>query len=204
MGLGSNPVVIYDNLASKNAARIWWILRYWGVTNVRVVNGGLKAWKAAELPTETKPGDPPEAVTFAAKARKRQLASKEQVLKWISDDNVQILDTRSKDEFCGIDKKENKRGGAIPTATHLEWKEVIDAETDRFKSAEELAKVFDKAGIDLEKPSVSHCQSGGRASVMILALELLGAKSASNYFPGWSEWGNAENDELPVVVSDAE
>lgn len=70
--------------------------------------------------------------------------------------------------------------------------------TSRYKNPKELRRLFDQAGIDLDKPIASHCQSGGRASVMAFGLELMGAKDSRNYYPGWSEWGN--NDNLAVVV----
>jgi thiosulfate/3-mercaptopyruvate sulfurtransferase len=122
----------------------------------------------------------------------------QQVLELLPGDKLQIVDVRSDDEFCGIDIKENKRGGAIPGAKHLEWSDLIDQESERFKSPEELRGLLDEADIDLDRPMASHCQSGGRASVMAFGLELMGAKEARNYFRGWSEWGNAEH--TPVVV----
>jgi len=86
-----------------------------------------------------------------------------------------------------------KRNGAIPGAIHKEWTEVIDKKTQRFKSPEELSKLFEEAGIDLNKSSVTYCQSGGRAAVMAFALELMGGKSVRDYYRSWSEWGNAED-----------
>jgi thiosulfate/3-mercaptopyruvate sulfurtransferase len=84
-----------------------------------------------------------------------------------------------------------KRGGAIPGAKHLEWSDLLDKKTQRFKSPAALSRLFKQAGIDPKKPAVTYCQSGGRASVMAFALELMGAKGVQNYYPGWAEWGNA-------------
>ena len=86
---------------------------------------------------------------------------------------------------------------AIPGAVHLEWRELIDPSTHRFKSPDELGKLFKEKNIDLQKPIVTHCQSGGRAAVMAFALELMGAKDVSNYYKSWAEWGNADN--TPIV-----
>ena len=109
---------------------------------------------------------------------------------------LQIIDARSEGEFCGAEKHA-KRGGAIPGARHLEWSELLDKVTHRFKGADELRRLFKEAGIDLEKPAAAHCQSGGRASVMVFGMELLGAKDVRNYYDSWSEWGNAED--TPIV-----
>jgi thiosulfate/3-mercaptopyruvate sulfurtransferase len=199
MGIAAgSKVVVYDDVSSKDAARIWWILRYWGVSDVRLLNGGWKTWRAEGLPTEAKEPPAATAVEFTAKARKKWLVTQDQVLDSLADHGLQIVDTRSNDEFCGIDLKKNKRGGAIPGAKHLEWSDLIDSATDRFKSPDEMRRLFDQAEIDLSKPTASHCQSGGRASVMAFGLELMGAKDSRNYYQGWSEWGN--RDDLPVVV----
>lgn len=195
---GDSEVVVYDDAAGLLAARIWWLLRYWGVNRARLLNGGWTAWQAAGLPTQTETPPPVEAAAFAATAQTRRLATKEQILASLPDHSLQIIDTRSEDEFCGIDRKENKRGGAIPGAKHLVWSDLIDPATGRFKSPEDLRRLIEQAGIDLDKPLASYCQTGGRASVMAFGLELLGARDPRNYYRSWSEWGNT--DGLPVVV----
>lgn len=201
LGIAANStVVVYDDASNKDAARIWWLLRYWGVKDVRLLNGGWKAWSTAGFPTETKELPPTKAVEFTAMPQTKRLATKDQILASLAADGLQIVDSRSKDEFCGIDRLKNKRGGTIPGAKHLEWSDLIDAATGRFKSASELRRLIDESGIDLNKPTASHCQSGGRASVMAFGLELMGAKDSRNYYPGWSEWGNS--DDVPIVTSD--
>ncbi len=199
LGIGADSsVVVYDDSAAKDAARIWWILRYWGVRDARLLNGGWKTWKAEGLPVTAEVPAPPTPAAFEAAPVKRRLAAKDEVLKSIHDHRFQIIDSRSEDEFCGIDLQKNLRGGAIPGAKHLDWVNLVDQETHRFKSPDELKKLFDEAGIDPGKPTASHCQSGGRASVMVFALELMGAKNAKNYYPGWSEWGNLKD--TPIVA----
>jgi thiosulfate/3-mercaptopyruvate sulfurtransferase len=199
LGIGrDSSVVVYDDLAAKDAARIWWTLRYWGLKDARLLNGGWKAWTAEELPTSAEPPEPAKPVVFQGKPRAKRLVTKGQMLDLLNGERLQILDVRSDDEFCGVDKKENKRAGAIPGAKHLEWSNLIDKATDRFKSPEELRRLFQDAGIDLDRPTASHCQSGGRASVMVFGLELMGSKGARNYYWGWSEWGNS--DDTPIIV----
>ncbi len=188
-------VVVYDDNAAKDAARIWWILRYWGVDDVRLLNGGWKAWKAQGLPTSAQP-ESPQPVTFQATPRSERLATKNEILDLLRGRQLQIVDARSEGEFCGTEPLGNKRGGAIPGAKHLEWSDLLDPKTHRFKSAQELRRLFEQAGIDLNRPTASHCQSGGRASVMAFGLELMGAEDVRNYYRGWSEWGNA--DDTPI------
>jgi thiosulfate/3-mercaptopyruvate sulfurtransferase len=193
-----SKVVVYDSSSAKDAARIWWILRYWGVEDVRLLNGGWMGWKAAGLPIEA---DKPPAATpkiFRATPQAKRLATKGQLLDALKDKGLQIVDARSQAEFCGIDKQKNKRAGAIPGAKQLEWIDLLDKKTQRFKTADQLRALFQKTGIGLEKPTVTHCQSGGRASVMVFAMELMGATEVSNYYASWGEWGNV--DDTPIVV----
>ena len=196
----SSKVVVYDDNYTKDAARIWWILRYWGVEDVRLLNGVWAGWKAGNHPTD-KAKVVPALAKFEAKARHDRLATKEKLLNSLKDGKLQIVDARSEKEFCGIEKLSNKRAGAIPGAKQLEWIDLLDKDTQRFKSAANLLKVFEEAGIALDRPTAAHCQSGGRAAVMVFGMELMGAKDVSNYYPSWSEWGNAVD--TPVVPGTA-
>jgi len=201
LGIGPNTkVVVYDDSFAKDAARIWWVLRYWGIQDVRLLNGGWTGWKAGGFPTE-ETETVPTPTTFAAKARPDRLATKEQLLEALKSGKLQIVDARSENEFCGIEKLANKRAGSIPGAKQLEWIDLLNKETHRFKSAADLRKLFQEAGIALDRPTAAHCQSGGRAAVMAFAMELMGAEGVSNYYRSWSEWGNA--DDTPIVPGKA-
>lgn len=190
------PVVVYDDAKSKDAARVWWILRYWGAADVRLLNGGWVGWQAGKFPTET---DAPVVTPSAFKATPAasRLATKADLLKSLDGAKWQIVDARSEKEFCGVDALKNKRAGAIPGAKQLEWHDLIDSDTHRFKSPVELRKVFATAGVKLDQPTATHCQSGGRAAVMAYGLELMGATDVRNYYRSWGEWGNVTD--TPVV-----
>jgi thiosulfate/3-mercaptopyruvate sulfurtransferase len=199
LGIGADSkVVVYDDRGMKDAARVWWILRYWGVADVRLLNGGWKGWTSNQRPVTQAQPEQPTAVRFTASPHSNRLVTKVQLLNLLPSDGLQIVDARSEDEYCGIERRDNKRGGAIPGAKHLEWSDLIDQETQRFKGPQELGRLFESAGIDLDRPTASHCNGGGRASVMAFGLELMGAKDVRNYYRGWGEWGNA--DDTPVVV----
>lgn len=188
-------VVVYDDNRSKDAARVWWILRYWGVKDVRILNGGWIEWKNGEFRVQSVPSVS-KALNFDAKAARERMVTKQQLLQALSQKSLQIIDARSNDEFCGNEKLNNKRGGAIPGAMHLEWSELVDATSHRFKPAADLTEIFRKAGINVKKPSATYCQSGGRASVMAFALELMGGDRVSNYYPSWAEWSDDPNSPI--------
>lgn len=189
-------VVLYDDVRSKDASRIWWILRYWGLSDARLLNGGWLGWQAADLPIDDSQPSA-TAVQFEAVPAPVRLATKDQLIDSLADRSLQIVDTRSAAEFCGIKPLDNQRAGAVPGAKHLEWVDLIDDQTHRFKPADELKRLFDAAGIRLDRPTATYCQSGGRASVMAYGLELMGASDVRNYYRSWAEWGNVEN--TPVI-----
>jgi thiosulfate/3-mercaptopyruvate sulfurtransferase len=185
------PVVVYDDGSVKDAARIWWILHYWGVRDVRLLDGGWHAWREAGG-REEKGSTSPEPVAVELKPRRERLATRQDVLAELKDHHAQIVDARSQSEYCG-EARTAKRNGAIPGAKHLEWSDLLDPRTKKFKSADELRRLFREAGIDVGRPAVTYCQSGGRASVLAFGLELMGAKDVRNYYRSWAEWGNAED-----------
>jgi thiosulfate/3-mercaptopyruvate sulfurtransferase len=191
------PVVVYGD-DMREVARVWWILRYWGVKDARILNGGWSAWVAGKHPVH-KDSESPSYKPRSPKLvpAEKRLATKEQIKESLKDKRLQIIDARSEGEYCG-EVKLAKRGGAIPGALQLEWKVLLDAKTQKFKSAPELQQVFKNAGIDLTKSSVTHCQSGGRSSVMVFAMELMGASDVRNYYRSWAEWGNA--DDTPIEL----
>jgi thiosulfate/3-mercaptopyruvate sulfurtransferase len=191
----ASKVVVYDEGPSKDAARIWWILRYWGVDDARLLNGGWAGWTAGKLAIEAEVQSPDPAA-FTAMPHAARLATKNQLLEALQTRSLQVVDARSEGECCGTDKLTNKRAGAMPGAKNLEWSDLIDRETQRFKPPAAIRDLFERSGIDVERPTATHCQGGGRSSVMAFGLELMGAKEVQNCYRGWREWGN--DDDTPV------
>jgi thiosulfate/3-mercaptopyruvate sulfurtransferase len=197
LGLGvDQPVLVYgDDI--KEVSRVWWILHYWGFKDARILNGGWTAWTASNFPVEKGKQAAVAPTTPKLIPAEKRLATMEMVKDSLNDHLLQIIDARSEGEYCG-DTKTAKRNGAIPGAVNLEWKDLLDGKTKKFKTAAELELLFNNAGIDLAKPSVAHCQSGGRSSVMVFTMELMGGADVRNYYRSWAEWGNA--DDTPVVI----
>jgi thiosulfate/3-mercaptopyruvate sulfurtransferase len=120
--------LVYDDNRSKDAARVWWILRYWGVKDVRLLNGGWVGWERDKLPVEnTEPAVTP--TTFRAAAAPERMATKDELIKSLTGGKLQIVDARSEGEFCGVDAMKNKRAGAMPGAKQLEWLDLLDKDT---------------------------------------------------------------------------
>jgi thiosulfate/3-mercaptopyruvate sulfurtransferase len=201
IGIDADTSVVVYGDDFRETARIWWIMRYWGVRDVRMLNGGWQGWLASGGMQEKDTGKRHHAAkNTRLNPEHQRLVVKEQLLEGLKKKRYQIADARSRDEYCGIGKTA-RRTGAIPAARRLEWSDLIDKKTQRFKSPAELTRLLKQAGIDLERPTVTYCQSGGRASVLAFALELMGARDVRNYYCSWSEWGNA--DDTPIEKREA-
>jgi thiosulfate/3-mercaptopyruvate sulfurtransferase len=181
--LPTRPVVVVaDDI--RDAARARWLLIYAGQIDVRLLNGGWGAYVAAKLPV-SKEATTAKANDWDRIVNRHVLATKEHMLGLPNAaPKARIIDTRSAEEYAA---------GHIPGAVRLEWTELLDPNTKKFKPAEELAKLLMERNIDPAEESCSYCQSGGRAAVVAFALELMGSKKARNYYRSWAEWGTAKD-----------
>lgn len=150
LGIDENTEVItYDGFDSLYAARVWWVLTYYGHTKVRVLNGGWKKWLDEGRPIDRREARV-EAKTFTPKPNPDILALVDQVVAGIDQPEVCLLDVRTDEEWLGTNKRGTKRGGRIPGAVHLEWKHYVNRD-GTFKPAAELRQMFAEAGVTPDK-----------------------------------------------------
>jgi thiosulfate/3-mercaptopyruvate sulfurtransferase len=188
-----STVVVYDDVAGMRSARLFWFLEFFGHSDVHIFNGGFKAWQAAGLPT-TRDAEVPKTGNFKMKQRPELLATADEVLSSLGYPGTVIVDTRSDAEYLG-QLVRAKRGGAIPSAVHLEWTNNLD-ENGFFKSADELTRMYADKKITPDKEIIPHCQGAYRSAHTFLALRLIGYPNVKNYLGSWAEWGN--RDDLPI------
>jgi thiosulfate/3-mercaptopyruvate sulfurtransferase len=187
LGIGRDDrIVVYDNSPIHTAARCWFTLRHFGADKVAILDGGFHQWLAEGRATES--GEPPpRAASFEAKERINQIVTKQQVLAGVG---TPMLDARGKARFEGSepDPRPGVEPGHIPGARNLPFS-ALYKEDGRFKSVDEIRRLFDEARVDPLAPFVASCGSGVTAISLIFAAHLLGNDRNRLYDGSWSEWG---------------
>ena len=182
-GVSANrPVVVYDDWAGHAAGRCWWLLRHHGHPDVRVLDGGLAAWRAEGGDIETREVDVP-AGDFEPSGARMPVVEADQVLE------VPVLvDARASERFHGETEPIDPVAGRIPGAVNVPSFGNL-APDGRFRSPDDLRATYAEAGVPLDGDAevAVYCGSGVTAVHDIIALELIGVRAA--LYPGsWSGW----------------
>lgn len=183
------PVVVYDDWQGRAAARAWWLLRFHGHPDVRVLDGGWTAWREAGHPvaagvTSPAPGD------FIVSATKRMpVVGADDVLA------VDVLvDARAPERYRGETEPVDPVAGHVPGAVNVPTTANLD-ERGRFLSAAALREAYARVGAHEATSVAAYCGSGVTAAHDVLAMEVAGIRAA--LYPGsWSEW--VTDPERPV------
>lgn len=190
---GVNPestVVFYDDISGMRAARGVFLMEYFNSHNAVQLDGGLKGWLAVGGETTTEPYEP-EAGSFTAQPEVELMASCQYILHAMERDDVVILDARRPTEHTGEEVR-SARGGHIPGAVNIEWKENVD-QRGAYKPADALRSLYEAQGVTPDKEVITYCQGGYRSSNSWLALKLIGYHRVKNYLASWAEWGDRED-----------
>jgi thiosulfate/3-mercaptopyruvate sulfurtransferase len=203
-GLGisaDNTIVVYDGAGLFSAARVWWTFRTFGAKHVFILDGGLPAWLATELPV-TNEVTVQEKKQFKAKLDAGKVKNRAEMLALVNAGNTTIADARSAGRFAATmpEPRAGLRGGHMPGANSLPFNMLI--ENGHLKDITALEDAFKAHHIDLNREIVTTCGSGVTAAVISLALESIGHKDHALYDGSWSEWGLP--GETPVVLGGVE
>ena len=188
-------IVVYDEGSAKYAGRLYWMLKYLGAPNVKMLDGNMKAWKAKRKPITGSPSKV-AAATFTAKADASQLAKIDEVKKAVGNSSYVLIDARKPDEFGGTaESKTLTRKGHIPGAVNVNHETVMDGK-GLLKSNDALKALFEGKGITKDKTAIVYCETSVRAGVVYLALKGLGYPNVKVYDGAYLEWQTTASNKV--------
>lgn len=196
-GIGPNTdVVVYGDEANRYAAHVVWFLRYLGHQRASLLEGGLAAWRdhGGEISDQEAPDHVTDAIV-SPDTQGRFIIGSRDLSRRLNDPALIIVDTRSADQ---LDETLNGslRIGRIPGAVFIPSSSLVDDQGGRLRSADELKRLFENAGVTPDREVVIYGLFGVETGLPWLALHVVGYPSVRVYDQGWAEW--ARTDELPV------
>jgi thiosulfate/3-mercaptopyruvate sulfurtransferase len=197
-------LVLYGDFNNRFAAFAFWVFKYYGFKDVRLLNGGRKKWleedrsltKEVPLYPKEEYKVEPESIKPDKKFRvflndvRNALVSRRGF-------QIGLVDVRSPKEFTGeilappeYPTEHAQRGGHIPGASNIPWAQAVN-DDGTFKSVEDLRSLYEAKGITPDKEVITYCRIGERSSHIWFVLKyLLGYPDVKNYDGSWIEWGN--------------
>jgi thiosulfate/3-mercaptopyruvate sulfurtransferase len=192
-------VVLYAGNNNWFSAYTYWLLRYLGFDNAKLLNGGRKKWEleSRELTSDVPAVAPASSAPTLGAVRPELRALRDEVLNSVKSGDRAWVDVRSPEEFRGdllapphLPQEQAQVPGHIPGASNIPWSKAA-AEDGTFRSADELKELYANAGISGDEPIIAYCRIGERSSHSWFVLtELLGYGNVKNYDGSWTEYGS--------------
>jgi len=190
-------IVLYGDNNNWFAAWAFWILKYYGHADVRLLDGGRIKWLADKRELTTQVPSYAQASYHAQTPREDIRAYRDGILGHLRQQGFALVDVRSPGEYSGellapanLPQEGAQRGGHIPGAANIPWSQAVNAD-GTFKSADELRALYGGKGVTQEKEVVAYCRIGERSSHTWYVLHyLLGYPNVRNYDGSWTEWGS--------------
>jgi thiosulfate/3-mercaptopyruvate sulfurtransferase len=188
------PLIVYDDETGVRVARDCWLLEYLGHRHVRLLHGGLNAWRLCGGPISTTASlSAPQQ--FEIQHHSTGFVSADEITTELGDPRRVVIDVRDELEHDGLDHTACcERRGHVPGAVWIHWSEFL--ERGRFKSAEAIRALLQSRGIREDDEVVPYCHRGARSANTYWALRLAGYSQVRNYIGSWHEW--SARPELPL------
>ena len=190
-------IVLYGDNNNWFAAWAFWILKYYGHRDVRLLDGGRVKWIADKREITTEVPSYPRTNYIAHAPHSDLRAFRDQLLLSLGRNGFALVDVRSPGEYSGellapanLPQEGAQRGGHIPGAANIPWSQAV-LEDGTFKPAQDLRTLYEGKGITADKEVVAYCRIGERSShTWFVLYYLLGYPSVRNYDGSWTEWGS--------------
>ena len=195
----TDAIILYGDNSNWFACYAFWILKFYGHTDVRLLNGGRLKWlNESDKPMTTEKPSPAPSNYKISGTHPELRAKLPDVLQIVEDHGQNLIDVRSTDEYTGKliappgMSETAQRPGHVPTAQSIPWSLAANTADGTFKSCDELRSVyFEKGGVDRDKATVTYCRIGERSSHTWFVLTyLLGQNNVRNYDGSWTEYGS--------------
>jgi thiosulfate/3-mercaptopyruvate sulfurtransferase len=198
IGIGEGlDVVLYDAGFNIWAARLRWMLKTIGFDRASVLDGGWLAWQSAGLPTSAGAAVHPPAA-LEARSRPELVASTEDVVRSLDTGDIALLNAVGEEQHHGRGPFHAGRPGHIPSSVNVPYDLIVDPETHRYLTPENLVDFFAAKGVDVAGGTIVYCGAAIAACSAALALELLGADDVVVYDGSIREWSRDPARELIV------
>ena len=183
-------VVAYDNMGCAIAGRLWWMLEWMGHERAGLLDGGLQAWEAANLPMES--GEPLiEATDYPVGGHCRPVVELSEVERAAASGGMRILDARDAARYQGLSEPIDAQAGHVPGAVNAFFRDNLGAD-GRFLPPDELRELYlDRLGGVEPGQACVMCGSGVTACHDLFAMERAGLPGAALYTGSWSEWSQS-------------
>jgi thiosulfate/3-mercaptopyruvate sulfurtransferase len=190
-------LVLYGDFNNWFAAFAYWIMKYYGVDKIVLMNGGRKKWIAEDHQVTKQIPSYPRTSFKAGEPNEQIRTFLDYVRKTLRQSGKVLVDVRSPDEFTGeitappeYPNEHAQRGGHIPGAVNIPWSQAV-MEDGSFRPMEELRRLYESKGVTPDKEVITYCRIGERSSFTWFVLKyLLGYPNVKNYDGSWTEWGN--------------
>jgi thiosulfate/3-mercaptopyruvate sulfurtransferase len=192
-----STVILYGDNNNWFATYAWWLLKYYGHKDARIMNGGRKKWMDEGRPM-TKDVPTPRQTAYRTKSPDPSIrAVRDDVLAAARTKSSTLVDVRSPKEYSGellapeaLPQEGAQRGGHVPGAANIPWAENVQAD-GTFKPADQLKALYAARGILPDQEVIAYCRIGERSSIAWFALKyLLGYPNVKNYDGSWTEYGS--------------
>jgi len=182
----SSIIVVYDSLGIYSSPRAWWMFKTMGHQQVFVLNGGLPDWIKNNYPTEEVLPQQFKIGNFKTQLNSESIKNYDFIKSNLNNKNEIIIDARSSGRFNGTtpEPREGLKSGSIPNSLNIPFGNVL--ENGKYKSKEELTKIFSKINPE-NKNLIYSCGSGLTACIILLAGELVLTNKTAIYDGSWTE-----------------